>query len=138
MIRTHLGIRAVVIAVHFGWAAAVYHKPNAPLLYQSYSAFTDFAPWHAFGWSALAIALLMLLSRPGTMAAQWASFLSSIFFFTVVAAIGRGVGFTTGVSTYSILAFASLAMFALDFRAWFSQRDWVKRLIANPPQRWRK
>lgn len=138
MTRTHPGIRVLVICVHFGWAAAVYHKPNAPLLYQSYKAFTDFAPWQTFGWAALAIALLMLLSRPGTVAAQSACFLSSIFFFTVVAAIGRGVGFTTGVATYSILAFASLALFALDFRGWFSQRDWVKRLIANPPQRWRK
>ncbi|MFB9994465.1 hypothetical protein ACFFLM_21140 [Deinococcus oregonensis] len=70
MIRTHPGIRIVVIAVHFGWAAPVYHKPNAPLLNQSYSAFTDFAPWTWFGWAALFIALLMTFSRPGSVAAQ--------------------------------------------------------------------
>lgn len=135
MIRHHPGLRAVLIAVHFGWSLAVYHRPHAPLILQSYKAFEDFMPWPAWGWSALVIGLLLLRTRPGTLLAQFASLLSSVFFFAVVAAVGRGVGITTGVTTYSVLAFASLALFALDFQVWFARLGWVKRLVSRPP-RW--
>ncbi|MFD1729874.1 hypothetical protein ACFSC4_30800 [Deinococcus malanensis] len=76
----HPGVRVLLILVHLGWAAAVYHKPNAPLLLASYSRFDDMAPWHLWGWAALGIAFLMYFTRPGSLGAQLANFLSSIFF----------------------------------------------------------
>ncbi|MFD1734677.1 hypothetical protein ACFSC4_31245 [Deinococcus malanensis] len=132
----HPGVRVLLILVHLGWAAAVYHKPNAPLLLASYSRFDDMAPWHLWGWAALGIAFLMYFTRPGSLGAQLANFLSSIF-FAVAAAVGQGVGFIPNVPTNTLLAFASLALWAADFRVWFADLRWVKRLVANPPSGWK-
>ncbi|WP_019588413.1 hypothetical protein [Deinococcus apachensis] len=41
MLPTHPGIRVVLIAVHAGRALTGYHRPNAPLLTESYCAFAD-------------------------------------------------------------------------------------------------
>lgn len=134
--KYHIGIRVVLILIHLGWAASVYHRPNAPLLFQSLSAFDDMAPWSFWGWAALTIAVLMIFTRPGSLGAQLAHFLSSVFYFAVAAAVAKGAGVLPGVTTYTTCAFASLALFALDFRLWFARLGWVERLVANPPKGW--
>lgn len=133
--RPHVALHYAIVAVHIGFSASIFHRPYLPEIVTSYHRFDSVMPWLTWGWVALFVALSMTLSRPGTLWGQAAHFISSVWFFLVAGVFAAGVGTTSAVTTYTVLAGCSLVLFAADFRAWLPRSTHIQRITAQPP-RW--
>lgn len=133
--RPHIALHYAVVAVHVLFAASIFHRPHLPDIVISYHRFDSVMPWLTWGWAALIVAGLMLLSKPGTVWGQGAHFISSAWFFLVASVFAAGVGTTSAVTTYTVLAGCSLVLFAADYRAWLPRSTHIQRIATRPP-RW--
>lgn len=133
--RRQSGLHWLIFVVHVGFAVGVAIRPYLPYIINSYSAFDSTLPWDVWGWLAGGIALLLLVLRPGTLWAQGAHLLSSMYFLLVAAVFVQGSGVTSAYFTYTALAGGALALFARNFRAWLPHARLVQHLVEHPP-RW--
>jgi hypothetical protein len=92
-----------------GMALVVYHRPSMPFLYQGYSQFTQIMPWEWWGWTALAIAVLLLLSPRDGALRLLAHSLCGTYMLAVAASFGSA--------------------------NWAAQSSWWARAVRRPP-RW--
>lgn len=125
----------ILAAVLLGFAFGVYHRPYLPDILPSYHAFDDLMPWSWWGWVAFGTALLMLVSPRGSFWKLTAHALCGLFLLGVATAFGKGVGITSGTTTYTVLSVISMVLFARTAVYWQSQWRWWQRIVENPP-RW--
>jgi hypothetical protein len=118
-----------------GMALVVYHRPSMPFLYQGYSQFTQIMPWEWWGWTALAIAVLLLLSPRDGALRLLAHSLCGTYMLAVAASFGSANGIAFGVTTFTILAGVSGLLFARTAVHWAAQSSWWARAVRRPP-RW--
>lgn len=124
-------LAAVLLLFAFG----VYHRPHLPDILPSYHAFDDLMPWTWWGRSALGISLLLLFTPRFSGWRMVAHGLCGMYLLAVAGAFGAGVGITSAVTTYTVLACVSGVLFARTAVHWQSGWRWWRRLVACPP-RW--
>lgn len=125
----------IVTAVLLGFAFSVYHRPHITEILPSYQAFDNLMPWSWWGWTALSIALLMLVTPRGSGWRLVAHAAAGTFWLAVAGAFASGVGVTSAVTTYTLLACVSGVLFARSAVYWQSHCAWWRRLVSDPP-RW--
>ena len=103
-----------VITLLAGFALSIYHRPNLPFIFPSYHFFDDVMPYVWWGWTGIGIAVWMLFSRPGGLNSMSATMSAAIWFSLAAGAFGASGGFTSAVSTYSILALWCLWLFSVE------------------------
>ena len=135
---TYPGARAAVFAALLAVGLVCLNRPHLPQLLPGYARFDDLMPFAYWGWAALLLALLMLVTRPGSLPALAVNFWVSVYLFAVGFAVMAGVGLTPAASAYLVLGSAALLLFGSDFRGWFPKIGWVQRLSSHPPRFIRK
>lgn len=128
----------IMTYVLLGWAITVYHRPYLPELLPSYAGFTAVMPWPLWGYVALIGALLLHFTRSGTFGRLLAHAWAATFFLMVAGTFTDGVGVTSAGTTYTILGYVSIVLWARNAVAVASNRAWWGRLVNQPPRiiRW--
>ncbi|GAA5514760.1 hypothetical protein Dcar01_03521 [Deinococcus carri] len=125
----------ILAVIMLGWAFSVYHRPFLPEFLPSYQRFDDFMPWAWWGWWSLLNGVLLLVMPRGGGLRVLAHALTGLYLLAAGASFGAGVGITSAVMTYSILAAVSGLLLARAAVAWAQGTGWWGRLVERPP-RW--
>jgi hypothetical protein len=124
----------ILAVVLLGWAFSVFHRPHLPEFLPSYMHFDDLMPWLWWGRIALCTALLMLFTPRSSGWRLLAHALCGLFMLGVSVVFAGGVGVTSAVTTYSVLAGVSAVLFARTGVNWASGARWWARLVNQPPK----
>lgn len=124
----------VILYVLLGWAFGVYHRPYLPEFLPSYAAFTGVMPWAWWGWAAVIGAALIQLTPPGTGWRLITHAWNGTFFLLVAGTFTSSVGITTAATTYTILGYVCVILWARSAVAFAAQRSWWAALVNRPPR----
>ncbi len=123
----------VIAAVHFGFAVVLFWRPNIQEFSRAYIAFGNTEAW---GVGLLAVSIGLAFSPLGSLLLMFWNLMSAMALFAISLLVSLGYGPNTGTSTYAVLGWVSLLLFARTFSHWLRERRWFQRLAASPPRWW--
>ena len=125
-----LNPRVMIAGSHMFFAVVCLIRPNLELLFKAYRPFGDVEKW---GWALLLLALLLVLSRRGSIFLMVAQFISAVALFTIAQLLTSGVGLLPTAGSLTFLGIVSLLLVGKSFQYWLPTSRHYAHVMANPP-----
>ena len=122
--------RYIIAVVQAGFGGMLLWRPNLSAFSATYLAFGNLEAWAI---ALLAIAAGLLLSARHSVGLMFWHLASAMSIFTISILVSLNYGPNTGTTTYFVLGWVSMLLFAKTFQHWLRERLWFGAVAARPP-----